>query len=59
MLLELIPAYGRTYATEDEARAAWENGHDFQIPNGPYCNKQDAERFGAEVILHFGENNLK
>ena len=39
----LIPAYGKTYATESELRAAWDAGKDFQDwrYTGGYCSVRD------------------
>lgn len=38
----LFPAYGKQYATVEEARAAWDKGVDFTIKaNGSYCSIRD------------------
>lgn len=58
----LVPAYGRTYNTTEEVQAAWDNGLDFRILNGPYCSIRDAttikKDFGAAYI-RFGFNRDK
>lgn len=55
MWLELIPAYGRDYKNQKEVKDAWNRGDDFQVPYGPYCNKQDAEREGANVVIRYAK----
>jgi hypothetical protein len=55
MWLELIPAYGRDYKNQAEVKEAWNRGEDFQVPYGPYCNKADAEREGANVIIRYAK----
>ena len=55
MWLELIPAYGRDYKNQAEVKEAWKRGDDFQVPYGPYCNKADAEREGANVIIRYNK----
>ena len=39
----LLPAYGRTYKTKQQAINAWQDGKDFQIYNGPYCSIRDID----------------
>jgi hypothetical protein len=41
----LIPAYGHTYATKEEMRAAWDRGVDFRDWRGRtgYCSIRDLE----------------
>lgn len=50
--IELLPAYGRKYATLDEAHQAWKDGKDFQIwmygALGPYCSIRDVETMQLE-----------
>ena len=59
MRLHLSPAYGRDYKTEAEVRAAWNDGKDFRMENGPaaggYINKGDAENMGVPT----GEVNIR
>jgi hypothetical protein len=55
MWLELVPAYGRDYKSQAEVKAAWNRGEDFKLPYGPYCNKADAEREGAKVIIRYSK----
>ena len=55
--LMLTPAYGREYKTKAEALAAWEEGKDFKIVNGPYCSIRDFEglkRRHNAIIMRFG-----
>ncbi len=40
-MIALIPAYGRVYATAEEAAADWESGKDFKIHGGPYTSIRD------------------
>jgi hypothetical protein len=40
----LLPAYGRSYKTKQEALSAWNSGKDFQIYRGPYCSKRDIDQ---------------
>lgn len=40
----LFPAYGRTYATVEDMRAAWDAGKDFRFPGGPYCSVRDLDK---------------
>lgn len=39
--LDVLPAYGRVYHSEEAARADWNNGKDWQIWRGPYCSNRD------------------
>jgi hypothetical protein len=39
----LLPAYGRKYASRQDAVKAWQAGKDFQIYNGPYCSIRDID----------------
>lgn len=42
MMIELIPAYGRVYATMDVMLKDWEDGKDFKVRGGgPYCSIRD------------------
>ena len=41
--LDLIPAYGRVYATAEAMLADWNAGKDFQISFGPYCSIRDMD----------------
>ena len=44
LILELIGAYGRTYATRNDASRDWVQGKDFKIKGGgPYCSVRDIE----------------
>lgn len=40
-VLELIPAYGRTYSDPKVMMQDWEDGKDFKIVGGPYCSIRD------------------
>lgn len=37
----LVAAYGRHYATADQAEVDWIQGLDFRIVDGPYCSIRD------------------
>ena len=39
----LLPAYGRSYKTREQALKDWYAGKDFQIYHGPYCSVRDIE----------------
>ena len=39
--LNLLGAYGRTYATRTSASKDWAQGKDFKIVCGPYCSVRD------------------
>ena len=55
--LILTPAYGRTYATVEEATKAWQEGKDFKIINGPYCSIRDlptTKRLHTHVLIRYG-----
>jgi hypothetical protein len=41
MRLYAIPAYGRTYASEQACLEHWNLGVDFKIAGGPYFSKRD------------------
>lgn len=43
MILDLMPAYGRTYPQLNHALAAWQAGADFRIHQGPYCSIRDRD----------------
>lgn len=43
MMIQLIPAYGRTYKTAADMLQAWKDEYDFMIWNGPYCSIRDVE----------------
>ena len=49
MLTILVPAYGRTYASKEQALEDWEIGKDFKIEGGPYCTISDAEAMKEEL----------
>ena len=38
MILEVIPAYGRTYQDETQAKTAWRNCEDFKIVSADHPN---------------------
>lgn len=38
------PAYGRLYGDEEAVRAAWNEGKDFKIINGPYLSIRDVDK---------------
>jgi hypothetical protein len=42
--LYIVPAYGRKYATVEQALQDWHCGKDFKIDcGGPYCSIRDIE----------------
>lgn len=44
----LIPAYGRKYATQQEAVTDWDAEKDFKIERGPYCSKRDRDAMARD-----------
>ena len=54
----LRPAYGRKYATAQEAIKDWEAGKDFKMFNGRYCSIRDKKDllkyFGSYILLAYG-----
>lgn len=45
--LILTPAYGRHYASGEEAWLEWLAGRDFKIPRGPYLSVRDINALRA------------
>ena len=43
----LMPAYGRSYSTSEEAVQAWKNGKDFKAVGSGYCSIRDLEYLKA------------
>lgn len=41
--LILVPAYGRSYKTEEACLKDWNDNKDFVIEGGPYCSIRDLE----------------
>lgn len=57
-------AYGRDYASIEDARKDWEANKDFRLHglhNGSYINKTDYERFGKgeQVWVRFNDLTVK
>jgi hypothetical protein len=46
----LMPAYGRSYKTSQEAIDAWKSGKDFKIVNGPYCSIRDIDELNCSSV---------
>ena len=46
----LMPAYGRSYKTSQEAIDAWKSGKDFKIVNGPYCSIRDIDKLNCSSV---------
>lgn len=55
-MINLIPAYGRRYETEESALADWYGGKDFRIYRGPYTSVRDTalllENF-EEIVIYY------
>lgn len=52
--MNLVPACGRTYKTEEDALKDWQDGKDFKIYAGPYCSirdKKQLEEYGTIRIF--------
>lgn len=59
MMMQLIPAYGRTYKTAADMLQGWKDGKDFMVWNGPYCSIRDVELMKKEhgvthIVLTMG-----
>ena len=55
--IEVIPAYGRDYKNQKDARADWHAGKDFRdATTRQYLNKQDADSLGLKVIIRYNRN---
>ena len=48
--LVVMPAYGRSYKTTNEAVEAWRSGKDFKIVNGPYCSIRDIANLACSSV---------
>lgn len=51
-VMELFPAYGRTYETEAAALKDWNDGKDWIIWRGPYCSIRDVKTMRANGYTH-------
>jgi len=51
----LLPAYGRSYATEAEAKTEWKSGKDFRNDAFGYCSIRDVNGLTRE----FGDVYIK
>jgi hypothetical protein len=52
----IVPAYGRDYRSEKEARADWYGGKDFQVAiTGQYCSIRDFDKTN-KLQLRFWRN---
>ena len=48
-MIELIPAYGRTYSDTNAMEQAWLNGSDFKVRGGgPYCSIRDVDQLKSD-----------
>lgn len=54
--LTVVPAYGRDYRNQKEAKADWESGKDFTVADmsskwdGAKINLEDAKNYGVGTI---------
>jgi hypothetical protein len=48
--LVITPAYGRQYATQEEALKDWNFGKDFKIYGGPYLSNRDLGIIKADGV---------
>jgi len=54
MYLEVVPAYGRDYKNQKDARTDWNSNKDFrETQSGSYINKDQADAIGAKVIIRY------
>jgi len=54
MYIEVVPAYGRDYKNQKDARADWDAGLDFRdTSSGSYISKEEAEKHGLRVIIRY------
>lgn len=59
MIVYVQPAYGRSYASEEEVLKDWDANKDFLIrDSGPYVNKSDWLKYGSSLnkIVYFYKN---
>lgn len=57
----LRPAYGRKYATREQALEAWVAGKDFKIYAGPYCSIRDyaaMQQQFCNIYIAYGDGKL-
>lgn len=54
MYIEVVPAYGRDYRNQKDARADWDANLDFRVTTtGSYVTKAEAEQQGLKVIIRY------
>ena len=54
--IEVVPAYGRDYNNQRDARADWDAGKDFQdTATGRYITKDEAKQLGLKVIIRYAK----
>ena len=55
-MIDLVPAYGRRYTSEEQALSDWHRGKDFRIYRGPYTSIRDTsallEEF-EEIVIYY------
>lgn len=55
--IEVIPAFGRDYKNQKDARADWDANRDFrETASMRYINKAQAEQMGLKVIIRYDKN---
>ncbi len=57
-VVHVQPAYGRSYASEEEVLRDWDANKDFTINGGPYVNKSDWITYGNPMnnLVYFYKN---
>lgn len=54
--VEVVPAYGRDYANQKDARADWEGGKDFWVAGTMTAvSKREADDFGLKVVIRYSK----
>lgn len=55
--IEVMPAYGRDYKNQKDAKADWNADKDFiETASRRSTNKTDCRRMGLKVIIRYSDN---
>jgi hypothetical protein len=58
----LLPAYGRSYKSREQAVKDWYAGKDFQIYNGPYCSVRDVSmmrNMASSIFIQYDKGTVE
>lgn len=50
MQLIVLPAYGRSYKSSEDALTDWYTGKDFKVARGPYLSIRDTKTLAVEGV---------